>query len=302
MKWVEADATGSAFGVGPHALLSGTAYLDRDPALPFAYETLEDLRAELGYTMHYARRNDAHVLYLASRESRGGASVVPRVGRRLPAHVTALGQCLLSCLTRDEVDAVLPAQLEALTPHTVTDRDQLFAELDRARARGWAVEHEQGTEGSPAWPSRSTTGSRRPTRSAARCRRSSPTTTRSSGSRPPCCATPASSSRPCAAKASAEADGRHIFSCCCPSWARPSLPSATGRPCGLPATSADSHPAATCGREQPSPRSTLCRGLPEGDLAPRAAGVRRVGSSSGAGSPCRATRSARNRSASSCGS
>ena len=33
LKWVEADESGSAFGVGPHALLSGTAYLDRDPAL-----------------------------------------------------------------------------------------------------------------------------------------------------------------------------------------------------------------------------------------------------------------------------
>src|SRR3954467_9435066 len=40
LKWVEADETGSAFGVGPHALLSGTAYLDRDPALRYAYETL----------------------------------------------------------------------------------------------------------------------------------------------------------------------------------------------------------------------------------------------------------------------
>ncbi|MFG2044831.1 IclR family transcriptional regulator [Dactylosporangium sp. NPDC048998] len=147
MKWVEADATGSAFGVGPHALLSGTAYLDRDPALPFAYETLEDLRAELGYTMHYARRDDAHVLYLASRESRSDAAVVPRVGRRLPAHVTALGQSLLSCLTRDEVEEVLPEHLEALTANTITDRKQLFAELDQVRARGWAFEREQGTEG-----------------------------------------------------------------------------------------------------------------------------------------------------------
>ncbi|WP_238007084.1 IclR family transcriptional regulator [Dactylosporangium sp. AC04546] len=147
MKWVEADPSGLAFGVGPHALLSGTAYLDRDPALSLAYETLEDLRAELGYTMHYARRDDAHVLYLASRESRGGASVVPRVGRRLPAHVTALGQCLLSCLTHDEVDAVLPERLEALTANTITDRATLYAELDAVRARGWAFEREQGTEG-----------------------------------------------------------------------------------------------------------------------------------------------------------
>jgi DNA-binding IclR family transcriptional regulator len=145
MKWVEADAGGSAFGVGPHALLSGTAYLD--PALTLAYETLEDLRAELGYTIHYARRDDAHVLYLASRESRGGASVVPRVGRRLPAHVTALGQCLLSCLTRDEVEATLPAELESLTANTITDRATLFAELEAVRTRGYAFEREQGTEG-----------------------------------------------------------------------------------------------------------------------------------------------------------
>ena len=59
LKWIEADTTGSAFGVGPHALLSGTAYLDRDPALPYAYAALEDLRSEVGYTTHYARRDGA---------------------------------------------------------------------------------------------------------------------------------------------------------------------------------------------------------------------------------------------------
>src|SRR6187551_1615527 len=52
LKWVEADESGSAFGVGPHALLAGTAYLDRDPALPLALQALEDLRAEIGYTVH----------------------------------------------------------------------------------------------------------------------------------------------------------------------------------------------------------------------------------------------------------
>jgi DNA-binding IclR family transcriptional regulator len=145
MKWVESDPTGSAFGVGPHALLSGTAYLDRDAALPFAYETLEDLRAELGYTTHYARRVDSDVLYLASRESRSG--VVPRVGRRLPAHVTALGQALLSCLTDDEVLTVLPPELVPLTPNTITDHKELLTELEDVRGRGWAHEEEQGTLG-----------------------------------------------------------------------------------------------------------------------------------------------------------
>jgi DNA-binding IclR family transcriptional regulator len=147
LKWVEADETGSAFGVGPHALLSGTAYLDRDPALRFAYETLEDLRTEIGYTIHYARRDDAHVLYLASRESRDTVRLVQRVGRRLPANVTALGQALMADLTEAEIDALLPADLEGLTPNSITDRPALHAELDVVRKRGWAFEREQNTEG-----------------------------------------------------------------------------------------------------------------------------------------------------------
>jgi DNA-binding IclR family transcriptional regulator len=147
LKWVEADDSGSAFGIGPHALLSGTAYLDKDPALPFAYETLEDARAEIGYTIHYARRDGAHVLYLASRESRDSVRLISRVGRRLPAYLTALGQALFAALTTDEIDALLPASLTAVTAHTITDRAALHAELDAVRDRGWAYEVEQGTEG-----------------------------------------------------------------------------------------------------------------------------------------------------------
>ncbi|MEU1389484.1 MULTISPECIES: IclR family transcriptional regulator [unclassified Nonomuraea] len=147
LNWVETDTTRSAFGIGPHALLTGTAYLDKDPALRFAQETLEDLRDEIGQTVHFARRDEAHVLYLATRESREAGHVIPRVGRRLPAHVTALGQVLLAQLTDDEVVALLPDPLRALTEHTITDLTKLTGELDQVRTRGWALEREQGTPG-----------------------------------------------------------------------------------------------------------------------------------------------------------
>jgi DNA-binding IclR family transcriptional regulator len=147
LKWIETDDSGSAFGIGPHALLSGTAYLDKDPALPFAYEVLEDLRAEIGYTVHFARRDEAHVLYLASRESRESTRVVSRVGRRLPAHLTALGQALLAELTSDEIDAMVIEPFQVLTPNTIADRLRLHEELNQVRARSWAFEREQGTVG-----------------------------------------------------------------------------------------------------------------------------------------------------------
>ena len=87
------------------------------------------------------------MLYLASRDQRDSERLISRVGRRLPAHLTALGQALLAALTTDEVNAVLPASLEALTPNTITSHTTLHAELDAVRARGWAFEREQGTPG-----------------------------------------------------------------------------------------------------------------------------------------------------------
>jgi DNA-binding IclR family transcriptional regulator len=137
LGWVESDETGAAFTVGPRALLAGTSYLDKDPALPHVHETLEDLRDELGYTFHYARRAKANVLYLASREARDHARTVSRVGRQLPAHITALGHALLAELTEAEIDDVLPAQLPAYTPETITDRTALHSHLETVRTAGW---------------------------------------------------------------------------------------------------------------------------------------------------------------------
>ncbi|WP_328989645.1 IclR family transcriptional regulator [Kribbella sp. NBC_01245] len=147
LKWIEADESGSAFGIGPQALVAGTSYLERDPALDLGTQTLEDLRAEIGCTAHYARRDDADVLYLASREARTSTRMVSRVGRKLPASVTALGQVLLAQLTPAELDKLLPAELPALTPASITSKPELYAELEAIRSRGWSLEKEQGTPG-----------------------------------------------------------------------------------------------------------------------------------------------------------
>jgi DNA-binding IclR family transcriptional regulator len=147
LKWVEGDERGLCFGIGPHALLAGTSYLDKDPALTYAQEVMEDLRAEVGHTVHLARRDGAYVIYLASREPRDSVRLIQRVGRRLPAHVTALGQVLLAELTRAELEDLLPTDLEACTPDSITTRAALATELDAVRERGWAFEREQGTPG-----------------------------------------------------------------------------------------------------------------------------------------------------------
>jgi IclR family transcriptional regulator, acetate operon repressor len=145
--WIEADSAGTKFRLGVRALTCGTAYLDRDPAIPHATEALERVREQTGFTAHYARLDGPEVVYLETRESRHSAHLVSRVGRTLPAHATALGKALLAELADDELTALLPAELPGLTEHTITNREELRAELAVVREHGYATEREEGTLG-----------------------------------------------------------------------------------------------------------------------------------------------------------
>lgn len=145
--WIETDDTGTRFRLGVRALVCGTAYLDRDPVIPYATETLEKLREDTGFTVHYARLCGGEVVYLETRESRSSEHLISRVGRTLPAHATALGKVLLAELSDGELTELLPATLPARTEHTVTDRGVLFSELTVIRDRGYATEWQEGTAG-----------------------------------------------------------------------------------------------------------------------------------------------------------
>jgi DNA-binding IclR family transcriptional regulator len=145
--WIETDAGGTRFRLGVRALICGTAYLDRDPVMPYATDTLERVRARTGYTAHYARLSGDQVVYLETRESRRSEHLVSRVGRTLPAHATALGKALLAELTEAEVTGLLPTNLPTSTDRTIGTRAALLAELGRIRARGYATEHDEGTVG-----------------------------------------------------------------------------------------------------------------------------------------------------------
>ncbi|MCX4974594.1 IclR family transcriptional regulator [Streptomyces sp. NBC_00620] len=142
--WVRTDVTGSLYGIGIHALLTGTSYLDSDPRVRAVRPYLDEASQALGETIHMGRLDGTDVAYLATRESHEYLRTISRVGRRLPAHVGALGKALLA----ERPDEDLPeGPYAAATPHTHTRRDALAADLARTRARGYSVDREEGVLG-----------------------------------------------------------------------------------------------------------------------------------------------------------
>ncbi|OEV28610.1 IclR family transcriptional regulator [Streptomyces nanshensis] len=144
--WVRTDATGSLYGIGIRALLTGTSYLDSDPRVRLARPYLAEASETLGETIHLARLDRGDVVYLATKESHEYPRTLNRVGRRLPAHAGALGKALLA----ERPDSALPlpeGPLRAFTANTHTALASLLADLAEVRRRGYAVDREESVTG-----------------------------------------------------------------------------------------------------------------------------------------------------------
>ncbi|GAA1271825.1 IclR family transcriptional regulator [Planotetraspora silvatica] len=147
LGWIETDVTGTLYRIGMRALLVGATYIDGDPLVQIAHDALDWLAETTGETVHLARLDHFDMVYLATRASRHYLRPFSRVGRRLPASTTSLGKAILATRDDAEVRTLLPAELPALTRHTIVDHDRLVTDLHRVRKRGYAVDREENTEG-----------------------------------------------------------------------------------------------------------------------------------------------------------
>lgn len=145
--WVEADPTGTRFGLGLRAFQVGAAYLDADDTVGLLGAVLDRLAAEFGETVHLGRLDGRNVVYLAKRESVHPLRLYSAIGRRLPAHTTGLGKALLAERAGDEVSRLLGARLERLTANTITDPQRLRRDLAEVRDRGYAIDREESSQG-----------------------------------------------------------------------------------------------------------------------------------------------------------
>jgi DNA-binding IclR family transcriptional regulator len=131
--------------IGP--ALIGIAMSSRRDLRHEAGPFLERLSHELHETVDLAVLDGGEVLFIDQYASRRSLRVVSEIGARFPAYCTANGKALLAALPEAEMERLLPRQLKRITEHTITDRDVLLAELERARTAGIAYDREEYTIG-----------------------------------------------------------------------------------------------------------------------------------------------------------
>jgi DNA-binding IclR family transcriptional regulator len=102
---------------------------------------LEALRARLRETVHLAVMEDVSVVYIQKLEAEHSIQLVSAVGQVMPLHSTALGKAILAALPHREREAKF-ARIDFVprTERTIRTLDALREEIERTRARGFAID------------------------------------------------------------------------------------------------------------------------------------------------------------------
>jgi DNA-binding IclR family transcriptional regulator len=128
-------------GLGPRVFELGNAYAESFDLVRRGSEVLADIAAATHETCHLAVLDGTDVLYVAKVDSTHAVRMVSAVGRRVPAHCTALGKVLLSALPEADVLARYgESELARLTPVSIGSMRALLVELDRVRRSGYATD------------------------------------------------------------------------------------------------------------------------------------------------------------------
>ncbi len=111
------------------------------------HDPLERLHTQTGETTHLAVLSGPDVVYVDRFESTQLMPLFTRVGRRLGAHATSSGKCLLAFGTPKDLEIVLKAGLPRLGPRTITTKTGLEQALSLTRKNGYAVSMDESSPG-----------------------------------------------------------------------------------------------------------------------------------------------------------
>src|SRR5262245_44761283 len=128
------------FRLGMRLFQLGSQFTDRLDLVREAQEAAGDIAAACDETVHVAVLDGTNVVYVAKVDSTHPVRMVSAVGRRLPAHCTAVGKMLLSGLSLEALDAHFPRgqALTGMTPNSITSAAKLRNHLAQVREDGVA--------------------------------------------------------------------------------------------------------------------------------------------------------------------
>jgi IclR family transcriptional regulator, KDG regulon repressor len=114
-----------------------------------AMPVMKALMHRVGETVHLAVYDQGEIVYIERVEGLQTHGMYTRIGKRAPAHCTALGKAMIAFLPQSlwYHDVVERRGLKHFSDTTITSIDALCDELERIRVHGYAIDN--GETGEP---------------------------------------------------------------------------------------------------------------------------------------------------------
>lgn len=97
---------------------------------------VEQLAQKTGERAEFIVEEHGHAVFIQREIGENAVQADSHVGKRLPMHATSAGKVILAYLPERRVENIIEEKgLPALTPHTITEKEELYAELEQIRER-----------------------------------------------------------------------------------------------------------------------------------------------------------------------
>jgi len=139
---------GNIYRVGLRFLELGEYKRNRMAIYEKARPEVTSLAEKTGEMANAAVEEHGEGVYITRAEGTEAVTVDTYAGKRVKLHCTALGKTILAELPEERVDNIVDTHgLPARTENTITDREELKAELAEIRERGYAYDREERLSG-----------------------------------------------------------------------------------------------------------------------------------------------------------
>ena len=147
-RYLRFDQEGRLWSIGVQAFMTGSAFTKSRRLGALSRPHMRFLMESSGETVNLAVEDDGEAVYLAQVECRQMMRAFARPGSRAPLHASAVGKAILSAMSDRAFSRVLYQRgMPRLTPKTITTAAALRAEIEQARAAGYAVDDEEHAVG-----------------------------------------------------------------------------------------------------------------------------------------------------------
>lgn len=156
-NYVEKTSDGVKYKLGLKIIEISSLYLNHIELKTEALPYLTDLMERSKQPVHLAIMDKGEVVYIDKVDKFKNIRMYSQIGLRAPVHCTALGKCILSNMSREDIIKIIKEKgLNRRTLNTITNEQDLFYELEKVNKKGYAIDDEENEAGirciaAPIW-------------------------------------------------------------------------------------------------------------------------------------------------------